>query len=172
MSPAVSAGRHRYLQPQAVQLALSQPTYNADQLCDLVKLMPRLGEKQNLQVMALIEVWHCRGQPWQAVEKVREALRMTVILNETLPATIRTAAEKWYGETSSDDAVQRNLWLFDSIWRVKLRGVTEGESVRSYQEREKRQLTRRLQAVDEILMSRGTAGVRQLAEMLPHRGTR
>lgn len=155
------------LTAQAVQLALSQPIYNADQLCDLVKLMPRLGEKQNRQVLALIEAWHRRGQAWQDVEKVRDVLRTTVILDPTAPATIRTSAEALYGQTTSADPVQRNLWLFEDSWSVKLEEAAEAVSSDNYQAQEQRLLTRRLQAIDEILASRGIAGVLQLAEDAP-----
>lgn len=154
----------RDLTAQAIQLALSQPTYNVDQLCDLVKLMPRLGEKQNRQVLALIEAWYRRGQVWQAVEKVREALRTTVILDPTAPTTIRTAAETLYAQTTSADPVQRNLWLFEDSWSVKLEKAEEEISSADYQAQEKRLLTRRLQAVDEILANRGADGVLQLVE--------
>ena len=78
--------------------------------------------------------------------------------------TIRSVAETLYGETDSKNAVRRNLWLFESSWNVKLEGESKGNSVRRYQEREQRLLTRRLQAVDEILAGCGAAGVQQLAE--------
>lgn len=54
--------------------------------------------------------------------------------------------------------------MFESSWNVKLEGESKGNSVRRYQEREQRLLTRRLQAVDEILAGCGAAGVQQLAE--------
>lgn len=152
------------LTERAVAWFLTQETYSADQLCDLVKLRSQLDEEKNRQVMALIEAWYRRGQPWQAVEKVRETLRTTIILDQTVPITIRSVAETLYGETDSKNAVRRNLWLFDSSWNVKLEGASKGNSVRRYQEREQRLLTRRLQAVDEILASCGAAGVLQLAE--------
>ena len=157
----------RALTVQAIQLALSQPTYNVDQLCDLVKLMPRLTVNQNLQVIALINAWYRQGQKWQDVEKVRDVLRTTVILDPTAPATIRTSAEALYAQTASTDPVQRNLWLFEDSWRVKLEKAAEAVSSADYQAQEKRLLTRRLQAVDAILASRGTAGVLQLAEDAP-----
>ena len=87
-----------------------------------------------------------------------------MILDSATSATIRTAAEKRHGETSSGGVVQRNRWLFESSWRVKLEGVREGEAVLDYRGAEKRLLTWRLQAVDEILVSRGTTGVLWLAE--------
>lgn len=71
------------LTERAVEWLLTQEKYSADQLCDLVKLRSQLGEEKNRQVMALIEAWYRRGQPWQAVEKVRETLRTTVILEVT-----------------------------------------------------------------------------------------
>ena len=152
------------LTERAVEWLLTQETYSADQLCDLIKLRSQLNEEQNRQVMALIEAWYRRGQPWQAVEKVRETLRTTVILDQTVSITIRSVAETLYGETDSKNAVRRNLWLFESSWNVKLEGESKGNSVRRYQEREQRLLTRRLQAVDEILAGCGAAGVQQLAE--------
>lgn len=152
------------LTERAVEWLLTQEKYSADQLCDLVKLRSQLDEEKNRQVMALIEAWYRRGQPWQAVEKVREILRTTIILDQTVSITIRSVAETLYGETDSKNAVRRNLWLFESSWNVKLEGESKGNSVRRYQEREQRLLTRRLQAVDEILVSCGAAGVLQLAE--------
>lgn len=152
------------LTERAVEWLLTQEKYSADQLCDLVKLRSQLDEEKNRQVMALIEAWYRRGQPWQAVEKVRETLRTTVILDQTVSITIRSVAETLYGETDSKNAVRRNLWLFDSSWNVKLVGESKCNSVRRYQEREQRLLTRRLQAVDEILAGCGAAGVLQLAE--------
>ena len=154
----------RALTVQAVQLALSQPTYSADQWCDLVKLMPRLDVSQSLQVIASIGAWYRQGQKRQDVEKVRAALRMTVILDPVAPTTIRTAAETLYVQTDSQDAVQRNCWLFESSWNVKLEGAPEEKSAHRYQEREQQLLTRRLQAMDEILASCGTDGVLQLIE--------
>ena len=152
------------LTERAVEWLLTQEKYSADQLCDLVKLRSQLDEEKNRQVMALIEAWYRRGQPWQAVEKVRETLRTTVILDQTVSTTIRSVAETLYGGTDSQNAVRRNLWLFESSWNVKLEGESNGNSVRRYQEREQRLLTRRLQAVDEILASCGAAGVLQWAE--------
>lgn len=152
------------LTERVVEWLLTQEKYSADQLCDLVKLRSQLDEEKNRRVMALIEAWYRRGQPWQAVEKVRETLRTTVILDQTVPTTIRSVAETLYGETDSKNAVRRNLWLFESRWNVKLEGESKGNSVRRYQEREQRLLTRRLQAVDEILASCGAASVQQLAE--------
>ena len=152
------------LTERASEWLLTQENYSADQLCDLVKLRSQLYETKNRQVMALIEAWYRRGQPWQAVEKVRETLRTTIILDQTVPTAIRSAAETLYGETDSKNAVRRNLWLFESSWNVKLEGASEGHSVRRYQEREQRLLTRRLQAVDEILAGCGADGVQQLAE--------
>ena len=152
------------LTERVVEWLLTQEKYSADQLCDLVKLRSQLDEEKNRQVMALIEAWYRWGQPWQAVEKVRETLRTTVILDQTVSITIRSVAETLYGETDSKNAVRRNLWLFESSWNVKLEGESKGNSVRRYQEREQRLLTRRLQAVDEILTSCGAAGVLQLAE--------
>ena len=152
------------LTERAVEWLLTQEKYSADQLCDLVELRSQLDEEKNRQVMALIEAWYRRGQPWQAVEKVRETLRTTVILDQTVSITIRSVAETLYGETDSKNAVRRNLWLFESSWNVKLEGESKGNSVRRYQEREQRLLTRRLQAVDEILAGCGAAGVQQLAE--------
>lgn len=154
----------RALTERAVEWLLTQEKYSADQLCDLVKLRSQLDEEKNRQVMALIEAWYRRGQPWQAVEKVWETLRTTVILDQTVSITIRSVAETLYGETDSKNAVRRNLWLFESSWNVKLEGESKGNSVRRYQEREQRLLTRRLQAVDEILAGCGAAGVQQLAE--------
>lgn len=152
------------LTERAVEWPLTQEKYSADQLCDLVKLRSQLDEEKNRQVMALIEAWYRRGQPWQAVEKVREPLRTTVFLDQTVSITIRSVAETLYGETDSKNAVRRNLWLFESSWNVKLEGASKGNSVRRYQEREQRLLTRRLQAVDEILAGCGAAGVQQLAK--------
>lgn len=154
----------RALTAQAVQLALSQPTYNADQWCDLVKLIPRLGVSQNLQVIASIGAWYRQGQKRQDVENVRTALRMTVIWDPVAPTTIRTTAEMLYAQTDSQEAVQRNGWLFESSWNVKLEGAPEEKSAHRYQEREQRLLTRRLQAMEEILTSCGTDGVLQLVK--------
>lgn len=116
------------LTERAVEWLLTQETYSADQLCDLVKLRSQLNEERNRQVMALIEAWYRRGQPWQAVEKVRETLRTTVILDQTVSITIRSVAETLYGETDSKNAVRRNLWLFESSWNVKLEGESKGNS--------------------------------------------
>lgn len=151
------------LTAQVVQWVLSQPTYNAEQLCDLVKLLPRLEVSQNLQVIALIHAWYRQGQQWQAVEKVRDALRTTV-MDPAVPDTIRSAAETAYAQTASTDPVQRHLWLFEDSWRVKLEKTAEDVSADNYQAQEQRLLTRRFQAMDAILASRGTDGVLQLVE--------
>lgn len=154
----------RTLMVQVVQIVLSQPAYSAEQLRDLAKLMPRLDTKQNLQVITLIDAWYQQGQTWQDVEKVREVLRSTVILDRAAPATLRSAAEKWYAQTISVDPVRRNLWLFEDSWSVKLETTTDDDSADTYQAQEKRLLAARLKAIEEIRSARGEAGILQMAE--------
>lgn len=156
-------------QAKMVELALSQPSYTADMLCDLIERLHGLGKEFQQRVWDLVDAWRKNGVSDSATARVREKIRITVLSRDAgrkqpgiHRATLTEAARKVYAELEPADLIQKHAWLFKDSWIRESADEIWGEE-KEYEKHQERIDGMRVDALKGVYSERGFDGVFDLA---------
>lgn len=148
----------------AMVLTWSGP-YSAQMLCDLLDILTGLNEEQARRVWELVKDW-AMSAPDKDKAEVREKIRVRVLFKRTAKRadwpTMTEAGQVAFGLLEPKESVHRHAWLFKQAWVPDSADDIFGEP--NFEEREKHIQTLRTAAVQEVVKTHGTEGLRTLAE--------
>ncbi|ODR91500.1 addiction module antitoxin [Sinorhizobium alkalisoli] len=152
-----------------VELALSQPSYTPEMLCDLVGRLHRLGSEFQVKVWQQIENWIATGASDDDIAKVREKIRVTVLSRRGRRrakdgdfAALNKKAKAIYDSMEPKDVINKHEWLFRQAWVEESADELDDDQL-DFRKREERIAALRREALREIYQERGTAGIFELA---------
>jgi len=155
---------------EMVEIALSQLSYSAEMLCDLISRLHALAPEHQERVWKIIGDWYSVGAPDEDVAKIREKIRVTVLsrrgrkkVDEEGRASLTKKARAVYASMQPKDIMNKHEWLFRQGW-VDVSADDLAEDPMDFQAREQRIEKLRVEALTEIVREQGIPGVFALAE--------
>lgn len=152
-----------------IELALSQPNYTPDMLCDLVGRLHGLGSEFQQRVWDIIDKWRNGTVTDPELAQVREKVRVSILSHaarrrnsEIQRATLTEAARKIYAALEPTDSVQKHSWLFKNSWVEESADEIWGDE-KDFNKRQERIAQLRAGALKEIHEEKGIRGVLDLA---------
>ncbi len=149
-----------------ISLALSQTTYNSQQLCDLISRFPNWNHVHRNRVWALLDEW-VNNKPNQGeLYLVREAVRTRFFSDFALKhfsdspnyVALQKKALSFLKKSEPTDLIYKHLWLFDKGYVNPF--IEAGEvAKRDYQAKKKKLLQLRSDAISEIVEAHGFSGI-------------
>ena len=155
---------------EIVDIALSRPSYTVDMICDLIARLHALSAEDQEKVWKLIGEWRIAGATDADIAHVREKIRVTVLsrrrrktaLDEVSQARLTKIAKDVYASMEPADVVNKHEWLFRQGWVEESADELFIEGL-DFEARDRRIEKLRLEALSEIVSTKGLGGIFDLA---------
>lgn len=157
-------------QKAMVEMALSQPSYTAAMICDLIERLHVLGADYQKRVWDILTAWLATKPYDYDIAAVREKIRVTVLSRRGRKrgsaadfAALTVTARKVFDSLEPADVVSKHEWLFRQSW-VEESADEREEADLDFRARDKRIEKLRIDALRAVYENRGLDGIFALAE--------
>jgi addiction module HigA family antidote len=156
-----------------VDVALTWKDHSFGMLCDLVERLYDLTDADQARVWALVEAWAKTKASDADKAAMREKIRLSTLSrraalrakkNAKAAAALATAGKAAYAALEPSDLLNKHAWLFRDGWVEESADEIEDIEKFDFPRQEERTKELRTEALREILVQRGLAGILELSE--------
>jgi plasmid maintenance system antidote protein VapI len=156
-----------------VDVALTWKDHSFGMLCDLVERLHDLTDADQARVWALVKAWAKTKASDADKAAMREKIRLSTLSrraalrskkNAKAAAVLATAGKAAYAALEPSDLLNKHAWLFRDGWVEE--SADEIEDIENFDARRQEERTKELrtEALREILVQRGLAGILDISE--------
>lgn len=153
-----------------VELALTRDAYTPRMLCDLIDRLHDLGAAEQDRVWALIKKWASTASDGEKVA-MRDKIRISTLSRRAAirakkngkETQVAATAKGIYEALEPGNLVDKYAWLFKSPWIEESADELEDIDSTDYEERDRRILAQRADALKDIHEAQGIDGLLDLA---------
>jgi addiction module HigA family antidote len=157
---------------EMVEMALGWKHHSIGMLCDLVERLHRLSDEHQARVWELIENWAKADATDTDKATMREKIRVSTLSRRAARRAKkigRGAALAIMGKAAHDalepsDLLNKHAWLFRDAWIEHSADEIEDTEEIDFRKRDERIKNLRIEALREIFLHRGLAGILELSE--------
>jgi addiction module HigA family antidote len=157
---------------EMLEMALTWKDHSLDMLCDLVERLHDLTDEDQARVWTLIEAWAKNKATDADKAAMREKVRVKTLSRR---AAVRAKAKKAaiglaaagkaaYAALEPRDILNKHVWLFRDGWVEESADEIEDIDKIDFNKREERIKEQRVEALREVFVQRGLAGIVELSE--------
>jgi addiction module HigA family antidote len=156
-----------------VDVALTWKDHSFGMLCDLVERLHDLTDADQARVWALVKAWAKTKASDADKAAMREKIRLSTLSrraalrgkkNAKAAAALATAGKTAYAALEPSDLLNKHAWLFRDGWVEESADEIEDIENFDFRRQEERTNELRTEALREILVQRGLAGILDLSE--------
>jgi addiction module HigA family antidote len=153
-----------------VELALTRDAYSLPMLCDLIDRLHDLGATEQDRVWALVKEWAKTASDGDKVA-LREKIRISTLSRRAAlrakkggkSTQVAATAKGVYEALEPNNLVDKHAWLFKGPWIEESADELEDIDSTDYEERDRRILAQRAEALKEIHKAQGIEGLLEMA---------